>query len=89
MGWMIVFDLFIDTVCFSLLPLGFLSDICPVQSVKVRIGYIEQLRLLDIIPKYFMPNLLGLLGLDRGPSSSIKLDHWVVDEYHVLRKDIV
>ncbi|KAF9258177.1 hypothetical protein L218DRAFT_964691 [Marasmius fiardii PR-910] len=66
LGWMLLFDLFIDT------------------SMKVRSGYIEQLRSLGIISTCFIPTVFTLLGLDRGGVvKAFKLNVWEVEEYYV------
>ncbi|KAG7097872.1 hypothetical protein E1B28_005184 [Marasmius oreades] len=66
LGWMLLFDLFIDT------------------SMKVRSGYIEHLRNLEIIPTCFIPTIFALLDLDSGGAiKAFKLDVWEVEEYHV------
>ncbi|KAJ7074942.1 hypothetical protein B0H15DRAFT_1027322 [Mycena belliarum] len=65
LGWMVVFDLFMDA------------------SLKVKLSYIEQLRSLDVIGTFFIPNLLSLLGVDQGIPKAFKLDPWDVEEYFV------
>ncbi|KAJ7199225.1 hypothetical protein GGX14DRAFT_468328 [Mycena pura] len=65
LGWMVVFDLFIDA------------------SLKVRLGYSDQLRAIEIIGTSFIPNVLTLLGIDQGIPKAFKLDVWTVDEYYV------
>ncbi|KAF8650294.1 hypothetical protein AX16_005322 [Volvariella volvacea WC 439] len=52
-------------------------------SLKVRSGYIDQLRGLDILSQFFFPNLLAILQLDEGIAKSFKLDIWGVDEFYV------
>ena len=49
-------------------------------------GYIDQLRNLDLISRDFMPNILSILQLNRGLVKAFKLDIWAVDEYYVERK---
>jgi hypothetical protein len=78
---MVVFDLFSDAVRFS--SPGPLLWLIYLQSLKVRLSYIDQLRTLDIIGTSFIPNLLGLLGVDQGIPKAFKLDVWTVDEYLV------
>ncbi|KAF7338785.1 Delta-9 fatty acid desaturase protein [Mycena sanguinolenta] len=58
-------------------------DLFSDASLKVRLSYIDQLRTLDIIGLSFIPNLLGLLGVDQGIPKAFKLDVWTVDEYFV------
>ncbi|KAL0570451.1 hypothetical protein V5O48_011508 [Marasmius crinis-equi] len=66
LGWMLLFDLFVDT------------------SLKVRSGYIEQLRDLDIISTRFIPTIFAILGLDSGSIiKAFKLGVWEVEEFHV------
>ncbi|KAJ6469367.1 hypothetical protein C8R45DRAFT_837446 [Mycena sanguinolenta] len=58
-------------------------DLFSDASLKVRLSYIDQLRTLDIIGLSFIPNLLGLLGVDQGIPKAFKLDVWSVDEYFI------
>ncbi|KAJ7584094.1 hypothetical protein C8J56DRAFT_1005201 [Mycena floridula] len=60
-----------------------LLDLFIDSSLKVRLSYLDQLRTLEIIPTYLMPNILMLLSLDQGTAKAFKLDVWAVDEYHV------
>ncbi|KIJ37270.1 hypothetical protein M422DRAFT_33818 [Sphaerobolus stellatus SS14] len=49
-------------------------------SLKVKTAYVEQLRNLDLIGTYFLPNVFDILGVGNrdGP---FKLDAWGIDEY--------
>lgn len=52
-------------------------------SLKVRLSYLDQMRKLEVIPSYFMPSILAILGLDQGIAKAFKLDGWSVEEYFV------
>lgn len=58
-------------------------------SEKVKSGYTEQIRSLDLIATYFAPNILGLLGvtLPSGSRKPFKLDCWAVDEFYLALYD--
>ncbi|KAK7059773.1 delta-9 fatty acid desaturase protein [Favolaschia claudopus] len=58
-------------------------DLFSDASLKVRLSYIDQLRTLKIIATSFIPNLLGILGVDQGIPKAFKLDMWIVEEYFV------
>ncbi|KAA1476143.1 hypothetical protein DENSPDRAFT_874439 [Dentipellis sp. KUC8613] len=58
-------------------------DLFANASMKVRSGYIEHLRDLDLVSTRFIPMILTLLNLYGGISRSFKLDYWSVDEYYV------
>lgn len=45
----------------------------------MKTAYIDQIRNLDLIGGFFLPNLFDILGVGHG--SAFKLDPWVVDEY--------
>ncbi|KAI6158556.1 hypothetical protein EDD17DRAFT_1622088 [Pisolithus thermaeus] len=49
-------------------------------SLKVRSGYFNHLRSLDIVSQHFIPNIFGILGLLDG-KNVFKLDLWSVDEF--------
>lgn len=53
------------------------------QSVKLRMSYIDQLRGAGIIEAHFIPNIFALLSLDNGIVKAFKLDMWAVDEFYV------
>lgn len=57
-----------------------------IQSFKVKSGYIEQLRNLDLIAVNFIPLFLALLHLEGGLAKAFKLDIWAVNEFYVDRK---
>jgi hypothetical protein len=82
---MVVFDLFEDAVrnvtCYECS-----KTYKAVQSFVVRAGYISQLRELDLVWSYFIPQIFGLLGLEQGASKAFKLDAWSVDEFSVQCK---
>ncbi|KAI9568130.1 hypothetical protein HD554DRAFT_2219143 [Boletus coccyginus] len=52
-------------------------------SMKVRLGYFNHMRSLDIISQYFIPNIFDALGLFSGGKQVFKLDVWAVDEFHL------
>lgn len=56
------------------------------QSMKVRMGYIDQLRSLSIVDTYLMPNIIHMLRLDQGLPRAFKLDQWAIDEFYVSCK---
>lgn len=51
--------------------------------MKVRSGYVQHLRNLDIVATSFVPNILGLLDLYDGAKKAFKLDMWSVDEFYM------
>ncbi|TFY57346.1 hypothetical protein EVG20_g8587, partial [Dentipellis fragilis] len=58
-------------------------DLFANASMKVRSGYIDHLRDLDLVSTRFMPMVLTLLNLYGGINKTFKLDYWSVDEYYV------
>lgn len=60
-----------------------LFDLFIGSSLKVKLGYINHLRDLDIIASRFVPSILTLLDLYGGVSTAVKLEVWGVDEYFV------
>ncbi|KAK1235775.1 hypothetical protein PQX77_000989 [Marasmius sp. AFHP31] len=65
-----------------------LFDLFEDTSLKVRSGYIEQLRALDVISLNFIPTIFGILGLDRGGiAKAFKLGVWDVQEFYVSHYD--
>ncbi|KAF8434511.1 hypothetical protein L210DRAFT_3763021 [Boletus edulis BED1] len=52
-------------------------------SMKVRSGYFNHMRSLDVICQYFIPNVFDILGLFSGGKQVFKLDVWAVDEFHL------
>ncbi|KIK58369.1 hypothetical protein GYMLUDRAFT_45278 [Collybiopsis luxurians FD-317 M1] len=60
-----------------------LFDLFADTSMKVRMSYIEQLRSSGVIERHFIPNIFGLLGIDRGIVKAFKLDIWGVDKFYV------
>ncbi|TRM62271.1 hypothetical protein BD626DRAFT_558116 [Schizophyllum amplum] len=58
-------------------------DLFQGASLKVRMGYIEQLRSLGVVDTYLMPNIIHMLQLDQGLARAFKLDMWAVDEFFV------
>lgn len=51
--------------------------------MKVRSGYFNHMRSLDIVSQHFIPNIFDILGLFSGGKQVFKLDVWVVDEFHL------
>jgi len=56
------------------------------QSTRVRTAFTDQLRDLDIVEEYFVPNVLGLLGVGPSGRKLAKLDVWAVDEFYLSRE---
>ncbi|KAF8551747.1 hypothetical protein OG21DRAFT_1605114 [Imleria badia] len=52
-------------------------------SMKVRSGYFNHMRSLDIVSQHFIPNIFDILGLFSGGKQVFKLDVWAVDEFHL------
>ena len=51
--------------------------------MKVRSGYVQHLRSLDIVATRFIPNIFGLLDLYDGMKRAFKLEMWSVDEFYM------
>lgn len=51
--------------------------------MKVRAGYFDHMRSLDIISQHFIPNIFDILGLFSGGKQLFKLDVWAVDDFHL------
>ena len=51
--------------------------------MKVRSGYTEHLRSLELIAKHFIPLVLDALGLYGRAGQSFKLGIWAVDEFYL------
>ena len=51
--------------------------------MKVKSGYIQHLRNLDIVATHFIPNVFGLLDLYDGTKKAFKLEMWSVDEFYM------
>ncbi|KDQ60057.1 hypothetical protein JAAARDRAFT_32435 [Jaapia argillacea MUCL 33604] len=58
-------------------------DLFTDASFRVKSGYIEQLRDLDIIASHFLPSIFEILGLYGSARAALKLDIWGVDEFHI------
>ncbi|KAI0042795.1 hypothetical protein FA95DRAFT_1682318 [Auriscalpium vulgare] len=52
-------------------------------SMKVRSGYTEHLRDLDLIGSYFIPLILNILNVSGGMSKAFKLDIWTVNQFYL------
>ncbi|EMD34704.1 hypothetical protein CERSUDRAFT_116892 [Gelatoporia subvermispora B] len=52
-------------------------------SLKVKSGYIDQLRDLALVSDYLLPTLLTVLGLYEGIPRALKLDIWSIDEFYL------
>ncbi|KAH7882407.1 hypothetical protein F5I97DRAFT_1939442 [Phlebopus sp. FC_14] len=52
-------------------------------SMKVRSGYFNHMRSLNIICRHFIPNIFEALGLYSGGKKVFKLDVWAVDEFYL------
>ncbi|KAK7439775.1 hypothetical protein VKT23_017349 [Stygiomarasmius scandens] len=60
-----------------------LFDLFADTSLKVRVGYIDQLRNSGVIGTHFIPGIFEFLGLNQGIVKAFKLDRWAVDEYFI------
>ena len=79
-------DLFTDAVsrqC-SLRPLQIYE--LYLQSLKVKSGYIDQLRDLDLVGARLLPVVFGILDLYGGIAKAFKLEIWDVDEFYLDRE---
>lgn len=63
---------------------GVLIDL--LQSLKVKIEYINHLRKEGLIVDHFLPQIFNILGLYEGTSRAFKLDIWTIDEYYLDRE---
>ncbi|TFK49320.1 hypothetical protein OE88DRAFT_1713557 [Heliocybe sulcata] len=62
-------------------------DLFSNASFRVKSGYIQHLRSLDVISAKFVPYVFNALGLYGGPRSTFRLDPWAVDEYYISVSD--
>ncbi|KAI0075975.1 hypothetical protein K474DRAFT_1645833 [Panus rudis PR-1116 ss-1] len=67
----------------NLLSWMLVFDLFTNASLKVKSGYIEHLRSLNLISDYFLPEVLNILGLYGGMPKAFKLDIWAVDEFYL------
>jgi E3 ubiquitin-protein ligase listerin len=58
-------------------------DLFADASLKVRAGYLEQLRSLDLVSSHLLPVLFNLLNLYSGLPKAFKLGMWAVEDYYV------
>ncbi|RPD56966.1 hypothetical protein L226DRAFT_615267 [Lentinus tigrinus ALCF2SS1-7] len=58
-------------------------DLFADASLKVKSGYIDQLRDLDLVGAQLLPAIFGLLDLYGGMAKVFKLDIWDVDEFYL------
>ncbi|OCH91295.1 hypothetical protein OBBRIDRAFT_887096 [Obba rivulosa] len=58
-------------------------DLFANASLKVKSGYIDQLRDLSLVSDYLLPTIFTLLGLYEGISKAFKLDIWSIDEFYL------
>ena len=56
------------------------------QSLKVKSGYIDQLRDLDLVGARLLPVIFGILDLYGGIAKAFKLEIWDVDEFYLDRE---
>ena len=56
------------------------------QSLKVKSGYVDQLRELDLVGARLLPTIFTLLDLYGGIAKAFKLDIWSIDEYYLDRR---
>ncbi|KAI8986673.1 hypothetical protein BD414DRAFT_460911 [Trametes punicea] len=57
-------------------------DLFTDASLKVKSGYIDQLRDLDLVAGRLLPTVFSLLDLYGGMAKAFKLDIWDVDEFY-------
>ncbi|KXN85569.1 E3 ubiquitin-protein ligase listerin [Leucoagaricus sp. SymC.cos] len=67
----------------SLLGWMLVFDLFQDGSFKVKSGYIEQLRNLELVSTNFIPLFLALLHLEAGLEKVFKLNVWVVSDFYV------
>ncbi|CAL1708694.1 unnamed protein product [Somion occarium] len=67
----------------SLLSWMLTFDLFDNASLKVKSGYIDHLRQLDLISGHFLPEVFSILGLYEGAAKAFKLDIWAVDEFYL------
>lgn len=53
------------------------------QSLRVRNGYIDQLRTLDLVSRHLLPSLCLILHIGHSGVKPPKLDLWEIDTFHV------
>ncbi|KAI0336704.1 hypothetical protein GY45DRAFT_1377084 [Cubamyces sp. BRFM 1775] len=58
-------------------------DLFTDASLKVKSGYIDQIRELDLVGSKLLPAVFGLLNLYGGMAKAFKLDIWDVDEFYL------
>ncbi|RDX54789.1 hypothetical protein OH76DRAFT_1398200 [Lentinus brumalis] len=58
-------------------------DLFTDASLKVKSGYIDQLRDLDLVGSQLLPTVFGILDLYGGMAKVFKLDIWDVDEFYL------
>ncbi|KAH9887215.1 hypothetical protein C8Q73DRAFT_713250 [Cubamyces lactineus] len=58
-------------------------DLFTDASLKVKSGYMDQLRELDLVGSKLLPAVFGLLNLYGGMAKAFKLDIWDVDEFYL------
>ncbi|KAI9062239.1 hypothetical protein FKP32DRAFT_1593812 [Trametes sanguinea] len=57
-------------------------DLFTDASLKVKSGYVDQLRELDLVGSRLLPTIFTLLDLYGGIAKAFKLDIWDVDEFY-------
>ncbi|EIW55564.1 ubiquitin-protein ligase RKR1 [Trametes versicolor FP-101664 SS1] len=58
-------------------------DLFTDASLKVKSGYIDQIRDLDLVAAKLLPTLFSLLDLYGGIAKAFKLDIWDIDEFYL------
>lgn len=58
-------------------------DLFANASLKVKSGYIDQLRELGLVYDNLLPSIFTILGLYDGLPKAFKLDIWAIDEYYL------
>lgn len=53
------------------------------QSLRVRNGYIDQLRTLDLVSRHLLPSLCLILHIGHSRVKPPKLDLWEIDTFYI------
>lgn len=81
---MLTFDLFNNAVRPNFRSLMLvLAELCSLQSLKVKSGYIEHLRRHDLFSDRFLPQIFNILGLYGGIPKAFKLNIWSIEEFYL------
>ena len=83
LAWMVTFDLFSGAVSNARYRIVARPLMLVSQSLKVKSGYIDQLKDLDLVGSRLLPAVFGLLDLYGGMAKAFKLEIWDVDEFYL------